>query len=91
VGKTRESRRGGEGRGGERCRERERVKRCHAGRERRERYCTLVCTKLSKACKTKPLVTYKFCFASKKPYHLVSLLHCGLAIYIINMYLKAKR
>jgi len=42
-GETRE-RRGGEGRGGA---ERERgrgVKRCHAGRERRERYCTLVCT-----------------------------------------------
>jgi hypothetical protein len=44
---------GGEGRGGEerrgemqreRERERERVKRCHAGIERRERYCTLVCT-----------------------------------------------
>jgi hypothetical protein len=35
-----------EWRGGEmhRERERERVKRCHAGRERRERYCTLVCT-----------------------------------------------
>jgi len=50
VGKTRERRRGGEGRGGEergdaeRERERERVKRCHAGIERRERYCTLVCT-----------------------------------------------
>jgi hypothetical protein len=46
----REEGRGGEERRGEMQRERERerggerVKRCHAGIERRERYCTLVCT-----------------------------------------------
>lgn len=63
-GKPRERRRGGEGRG-DAQRERERVKRCHAGRERREKVLYTCLHKLSKVCKTKPLVAYKFCFATK--------------------------
>jgi hypothetical protein len=64
---------GGEGRGGEerrgemqREREREREGEEVPCRDREERKVLYTCLhKLSKVCYTKPLVTYKFCFASK--------------------------
>lgn len=66
MGENQRERGGVEGRGGEMHRERGREGEEVPCREREARKVLYTCLhKLSKVCKTKPLVAYKFCFATK--------------------------